>query len=123
VKRAYTIVSWVAVVVWMGALFISSSHPVPEKVGLIPDKVLHFAAYFALGLLYVNALTNGFAKPMRWREALLAIGLSTIFGVFDEWHQSYVPTRSMSFLDVVFDFLGSSSAAACLLCFRRIRNG
>jgi len=121
VKRAYNVISWIAVIVWMSTIFTSSSYPVPEQVARVSDKLLHFGAYFVLGLLYVNALAGGFRKSVDWRKAWLAVALSTLFGALDEWHQSFVPARSMSLLDVVFDFFGSGAAVSCVFLLARRR--
>lgn len=39
---------------------------------------------------------------------------STLYGAFDEYHQSGIPTRDGSFADVIVDFSGAALAAAIM---------
>src|SRR2546428_1573893 len=123
-RSIYSRISWVAVLLWMGAIFVSSSYPVPETVARVPDKGLHFAAYFILGFLYGNAFTTGFQSRLKLRHVVWATALSTAFGALDEWHQNLVPTRDMSAADVLFDGIGSAGAAiVCWLATRMQKEG
>ena len=38
----------------------------------------------------------------------VAIAFTAVYGVFDEFHQLYVPGRTFSYLDIGFDILGGS---------------
>lgn len=96
------------------AIFIVSSMrrpPIPEVLEFWnSDKLLHAAAYCVLAVLLLvgararaGALTTG----ARVEAALLA----ALYGVSDELHQSFVPGRSMSGLDVAADALGAALGA------------
>ncbi|MDY0378561.1 MAG: VanZ family protein, partial [Desulfobacterales bacterium] len=37
----------------------------------------------------------------------LSVAASVLFGISDEFHQSFVPSRTADIRDLVFDFLGS----------------
>ncbi len=41
------------------------------------------------------------------KRLVLAFCLTAIYGVTDEWHQSFTPGRDTSFLDVMLDMLGA----------------
>ncbi len=41
------------------------------------------------------------------KRLVLAFCLTAIYGVSDEWHQSFTPGRDTSFLDVMLDMLGA----------------
>ena len=69
------------------------------------DKLLHAVGYAALGVLALRAFHGGFEAP-RAAPTLYA-GLAVIlWGVSDEYHQSFVPGRHASALDVVADAVG-----------------
>ena len=76
---------------------------------LIPPTVqsaLHVPAYAVLAWAWHWAL----AAWLRVATAQM-IGACTIavaYGVFDEWHQSFVPGRYASLADVVFDVAGAA---------------
>jgi len=48
-------------------------------------------------------------RPFRW--VLVAAAFAVLYGITDEFHQSFVAGRSASELDVGFDALGSIAAA------------
>src|SRR5690242_3826363 len=85
----------------MGILYWLSSIPgtrlpdSPELYGLfywMPpalQNTLHVPAFAALAWAWRWALTGWIRS--RTAVSLLAIGVSVIYGIFDEWHQSFVP--------------------------------
>ncbi len=70
----------------------------PRIEGL--DKVTHFAVYGLLATL-VCRLGRG------WRSAVWSLLVVSVFGVTDEWHQSFVPGRLAEVADWVADTLGA----------------
>jgi VanZ family protein len=75
----------------------------------------HFGAYAALG-----ASLAGFLRWMGWsatRALLVAILLATLYGVTDEFHQSFVPNRTPDSKDLLVDFLGATAGALAAMRF------
>jgi VanZ family protein len=72
-----------------------------------PDWLSHGSAYLVLAALACRALTGGFRRPVGGRELLLAVALATLYGVSDEYHQSFVPGRDASPGDVLKDLSGA----------------
>lgn len=70
------------------------------------DKLGHFAVYGLLGTLLCRMGTG-------WRSAGWAVLAASAYGVSDEWHQSFVPGRSVEVADWLADTLGA--ALACSL--------
>jgi VanZ family protein len=69
------------------------------------DKLLHCVGYAGLGVLALRAFHGGFTGPRR-APAIYA-GLAVIlWGISDEFHQSFVPGRDASVLDVCADAVG-----------------
>ncbi|MDQ3653632.1 MAG: VanZ family protein, partial [Chloroflexota bacterium] len=93
---------------WMGVIFlISARSTVPQPPGLTPaitSNLGHFSVYFVLAITVWWAL-GGFGPDGR-RRWLLAFGLTVLYGLSDEWHQSFVPGRQPDVLDVMVDALG-----------------
>jgi len=106
VARALSL--WGPVGVWMVGLFVASAQSDVGIAGRIPDWVTHGTAYCILGLLVSRATSGGFRRPLVRGEALLIVVLCTLYGVSDEFHQSFVPGRDASFWDVVKDLAGSA---------------
>jgi VanZ family protein len=95
--------AWIWPVALAAVIFAWSSRSrVPDVGSWIPhfDKVVHFSVYGCLGVLVCRTGRGG-----RW--ALLAALLTSLYGVSDEWHQSFVPGRSAEVADWVADTLGA----------------
>lgn len=96
---------WIPAGIWAAVIFALSARPtLPMPGGLGADKVAHFSAYAVLGwLLAYGADRSGIT--MAW--ALIA-GL--LYAASDEWHQSFVPGRSVEVADWIADALGVGTA-------------
>ena len=70
------------------------------------QNVLHIPAYAALAGTWCWALRAWLSRASA--IVLLAAGISTIYGIFDEWHQSFVPGRYASLTDVTFNVAGAA---------------
>ena len=95
--------AWGPAAFWAAVLFLSSeSQPGPDSVWLsFNDKILHLGIYSVLGA----ALAWG-EDRIRRRMPLFLLFLGAIYGVLDEWHQSFVPGRDASAGDVLADIAG-----------------
>jgi len=101
----------------MGVLYWLSSlpgNPLPDDPALyglfywVPSSVqnaLHVPAYAALSWASWWAL--GAWQRVPSARALSACAIATTYGVFDEWHQSFVPGRHASLIDVTLDVAGA----------------
>ena len=69
------------------------------------QNLLHIPAYVALGWAWRWSLGVWFRNQTGC--AIAAFMLSAGHGVFDEWHQSFVPYRYASLADIALDMLGS----------------
>lgn len=106
-RQIPTGVAWAASAAWMGVIFAFSSLPggsVPGKHGWIG----HFGEYLVLGALYVVAL-RGHGRG--WHVIALAVGLASVYGVTDEFHQSFVPGRVPDVIDWATDTAGAVTGA------------
>ena len=98
---------WGPVAAWMAVIFAASSRPLPAYVAVLPDWSTHSAAFAALSILCCRALAGGLGPALRRGDAVLAVVLSVVYGVSDEYHQSFVPGRDATGWDVAKDFAGA----------------
>jgi VanZ family protein len=70
-------------------------------------KLAHLTEYGILGALYAHAQRTPEQEIflLRWSVVAVAICFST--AVLDEWHQSFVPSRTGSAQDVAIDVIGA----------------
>jgi VanZ family protein len=100
---------WFPVIVYCALIFFQSSRPAPESIPAIPylDKLLHVGAYALLGVLFFRAYRTTPLKDYPARLALFSILSAGLYGISDEVHQYFVPSRSAEVMDAFADFLGS----------------
>jgi VanZ family protein len=72
------------------------------------DKVYHSGAYFVMGLLAWRSFKPWFSSP--FILALVSIAFCSIYGLSDEWHQSFIVGRESDILDWAADSSGAGLA-------------
>jgi len=100
---------------------LSSISQTPAFVGGV-DKYLHAALYSGLAVLIVRALAGGWGRRVTIGIVVATIAIAAAYGVSDEFHQSFVPRRSVEAMDVVADTVGASVAAFALYAWDIIRS-
>ena len=76
------------------------------------DKSGHSIGYALLAVVLLRAFARGRLSGVTWTAGLAAIVLATMYGVSDEFHQSFVPGRSPDRFDVVADCVGATIGVA-----------
>jgi len=128
--------SWVPVIVWMMLIFAGSSDAlsaehtsrflVPFLRWLDPKmsfetiatihftlrKMGHFTEYFILAALLWRALRGTFNALPRTLISGVTFLIAAAFAASDEFHQSFVPSRTSTFHDVMIDCFGAICAVA-----------
>ncbi len=103
-------VAVIAVVAWMGLIFgLSARSTVPIPPGFsahLTSIAGHFSVYLVLAVLLYWALT--FVMQAGTSRYLTAWGLAVLYGVSDEWHQSFVPGRTPDVFDIATDAVGAA---------------
>lgn len=81
----------------------------PGGIALAPplDKVAHASSYGALALFLDRAWRRTRHELPLHRRHLWVFLAVALFGVSDEWHQSFVPGRDCSTLDWLADMIGA----------------
>jgi len=102
---------------WLLTIWILSSLPsanLPDYQIFSLDKVLHFGVYFVLGTFFSFYLLRRKAQP---RKCLLWFGVLILSALAEEYHQAYIPGRSVS----VYDFLANASGliVAVIVWYRK----
>ena len=105
----------------MAMLFVFSSFSkLPTPPGGLSFYHAHIAAYAGLGALSTRAAAKGLHQ-VSFRAALVAILISSLYGVTDEYHQLFVPGRTFDVLDMAADAFGSVVGAGAMWAWSIIR--
>lgn len=107
---------------WAALIFVLSSIPNPPGAtgSEWQSNVAHMTEYAVLAVLLAWALGRsvgwncGLVGGVTWAGCLL-------YGVSDEWHQSFVANRDSSAMDVAFDALGAALGVAAVWAWRAWR--
>lgn len=124
----YRRASTLAVVAWMALIFGLSSIPrevpSPGTHLVAPDKAAHFAVYSVLAfLLYAAGRPYVTTTRRAWLLVAASIAVAALYGVSDEFHQSFVPGRDPDPLDWLADLAGAVFGALVALVVVRRRVG
>ncbi|MEK8129882.1 VanZ family protein [Paenibacillus filicis] len=106
---------WLPSILWMAVIFYSSSRTGDDLGGWLDEIRLflpwmegfdwgHFISYFVLALTYLWGI-----RPRRagWAVKALVVLLCVLYGVTDEFHQSFVPGRTPDIADIRNDGIGA----------------
>lgn len=108
---------WMPAILYAGFIFYLSSIPAPvTPIKGIDMSPIHILEFFILSYLIFRALSR--ERITLWHAFVLAIIISTLYGITDEIHQLFVPGRHFSVFDILFNFIGST---LILLKMRRIK--
>jgi VanZ family protein len=88
-------------------LFPNTSPETLAVVHFITRKIAHLTEYAILGFLAARAFR---ASPIRARWFLISAVLIVVYALFDEYHQSFVPSRTASIYDSLIDMTGGLTA-------------
>lgn len=91
----------------MAAIFVVSHQSSVSIPFGAPDYYAHGMSYTVLGFLLIRALARGELRAMTWGMVLVATVIGGLYGVSDEFHQSFIPGRHPSVSDVIADTVGS----------------
>jgi len=102
---------WLPPVLWMGVIFIVSAQPTlpyyPDTLlDLILKKAAHMIEYGILAFLLWRALSRG-RGTLSWSALVTAFVVSVLYAASDEYHQSFVPGRNGTPVDVGIDAVGA----------------
>ena len=103
------------VLAYAGMIFLISS--VPKFPELFPsffgfDKLVHFSEYYLFGCLIQRWLVAERSRFINRHSVFLTILIGTLYGLSDEWHQSFIPGRDASFWDALTDTFAVVTATA-----------
>lgn len=106
---------WGPVIAYMAVIFLgSSASTLPDLPGGISDKIAHAGEYAVLGFVLVRALAGKRWLSLTAPYAIAAVALAALYGMSDEFHQSFVPHRDVELGDVIADTAGAFVSVGAL---------
>jgi VanZ family protein len=87
-------------------LFPNTKPETLDVVHLITRKIAHFTEYAILGFLAARAFRTSPRPAISQRWFLICATLVIVYALLDEYHQSFVPSRTASIFDSFIDMAG-----------------
>ncbi len=105
---------WLPLIAYSAFIVIQSHYPTPESVPRLPyfDKLLHLGGYGLLGLLFCRACRSSWPTASSGALARVGVLFTTLFGLSDEIHQSFMAFRTADAGDVLADAMGGALGVA-----------
>jgi VanZ family protein len=139
---------WLPAVLWMGLIFEGStdvlsthntsrfivpllrwlnpdiSEPAIDVIQTIVRKGGHLTEYGVLAMLVWRALSKPAGAVPSWHFwpwVVMAVGVSALYAISDEFHQSFYPSRQASGWDVLIDSVGACIGMGLVWLYYRWR--
>lgn len=109
---------WLPLLSWMTIIFLVSHQPAQELPAfgvwdMLVKKGGHFMAYAILAILS-RRVAAGNQYASEW-----AMGITAVYAISDEFHQTFIPGRTGTPVDVIIDCLGGLTGLAVWVWCRR----
>jgi VanZ family protein len=132
-------------VIWLAAIFLASSDGLSgsnttliiapflrwlfphissqsiDVVHLLIRKAAHFSEYAILALLAVRAFSGSSHSFLRQRWFAASLAVIILYALSDEYHQSFVPSRTASIYDSLVDIAGGLTALLLIALWKTSR--
>jgi VanZ family protein len=100
-------------------LFPRASDTTLAAIHFVIRKTGHFTEYAILALLAARAFRSSSREFLRERWFWIALALVIIYSLSDEFHQSFVPSRTASIYDSLIDTAGGLTALVVMRTRKR----
>ncbi|MBS1787193.1 MAG: VanZ family protein [Acidobacteria bacterium] len=90
-----------------------------QPIHFVIRKMAHFTEYGILALILFRAFRSGDITRWHWRWALFSWLIVVVYALLDEFHQTFVASRTPSIVDSMIDSLGGMTALLILWLSRR----
>jgi VanZ family protein len=104
-------------------LLPNASEPTIISIHFILRKTGHFTEYAILALLAARAFRTSSNQILRDRWFWISLIFVIVYSLSDEFHQSFVPTRTASIYDSMIDTVGGLTMLVWLAIRQRISTG
>jgi len=103
-------------------LLPNASESTLASIHFIVRKAGHFTEYAILALLAARALRTSSNQILRERWFWISLVFVIVYSLSDEFHQSFVPTRTASIYDSMIDAFGGLTMLTLLAVRQRVRS-
>lgn len=112
---------WFPAILYSGIIFCVSSianvtTPLPEVQF---DKILHILVYSPFGFLVARGINGSWPDISPKSLWILVVLAAFLYGLSDEYHQTFVPGRNFGTYDLLADTIGGTIGGYIFLLYRK----
>lgn len=100
-------------------IFPSLTYEQFRPIHFVIRKIAHFTEYGLLALLLFRAFRSGNSVRWRWSWAIYSWLVMATYALLDEYHQTFVASRTGTINDSLVDIFGGTVALLALWLARR----
>ena len=104
-------------------LFPGISEETLAHVHFLVRKAAHFSEYALLALLAARAFRTSSREALERFWWLAAFALVACVSLADEYHQSFLPSRTGTIYDSLLDMAGGATALSCATLWLSLKSG
>lgn len=110
IERMLKFINITCLAIYCSFIYYLSSQPSLLAPSLFKhqDKLFHMGAYFIMGVLAWHVFKHYYSRMVT--IFILSLCFCSLYGISDEWHQSFVAGREADFLDWIADTIGACIA-------------
>lgn len=117
--------NYLSPLILMGLIFISSSIPMDKNadvtkfiISLDPtlQNLLHIPVFGLLAFLWLKSFTKN--SILTSTKVIITLIVSILFGCLDEFHQTFIPGRYGSLIDILLNLVGIFMVILFFLFYR-----
>jgi VanZ family protein len=98
-------------------LLSSGKHSQIEVEG--PDYIFHSIEFLVLTILVFSVFNGSLIRGFPLKKVIITIFFILIYAISDEFHQSFVPGRTASKIDVLYDEIGAILGMSIIYLFQK----
>jgi len=98
---------WLPPIIYAVVIFLLSSISKPQISFQFESNLFHYPEYAIFSYLLIRAFHAGKREVVSVPNILYAFLISLFFGLFDEFHQAFVPQRVPELQDLFRDGIGT----------------
>lgn len=109
---------WIPTIIYSVAIFFLSEQTHNTSSSTV-NVFAHFLEFGFFACAVVWGVTSGFLGDLTLKRTVWIFVAVAIYAVSDEFHQSFVPGREASVVDVIADTAGAASFLLAIHLFKR----
>ncbi len=108
--KVYWVIKCILTIVYSCLIYSASSNDFSVPLPYNTDKFIHFAEFGLLCLMICWLFSSAQIGKKGIYKIIMAVGITSLYGLSDEFHQFFTPHRTVDVFDWLADTTGAIAA-------------